>query len=335
MKFATAYLLAGGSINTVREQIWDSTTYPTQAPVMRDLQFVATNWSSPSFDIWEEEQGDHFYDRLVQRRALVTGSIFAKALGDETFSGTLSSAATALTATLSQFWDPARNLILYEYGPVLHNKASYKDTAVILGVLHGYADDGVFGPTDDQVLASAYEISTSFLPLYPIANITIDPASNQPLGIPVGRYPEDVYNGISTSGIGNPWYLCTSALAELFYRAAAQFTLEQQITVTTASLPFWQYFAPQHTYTAGTTYRQNAAFFQMLASLQGWGDAFLRRVKYHTPADGHLREEIDRTTGVPVGAQDLTWSYAALLTASFARAVAMGNFAYVAELANL
>src|SRR5438067_683903 len=33
------------------------------------------------------------------------------------------------------------------------------------------------------------------------------------------RYPEDVYDGVGTS-LGNPWYLATTSMAELFYRAA-------------------------------------------------------------------------------------------------------------------
>lgn len=61
MEFANTYLAAGGSIDVVRENIYNSTMNPGLAPVMKDLLFVASNWSSPSFDLWEEEEGDHFY----------------------------------------------------------------------------------------------------------------------------------------------------------------------------------------------------------------------------------------------------------------------------------
>ena len=44
---------------------------------------------------------------------------------------------SAIGATLSQFWDPNREILLYEYGPVLHDKSSYIDIAVVLGVIHG------------------------------------------------------------------------------------------------------------------------------------------------------------------------------------------------------
>ncbi|OZJ02834.1 hypothetical protein BZG36_04351 [Bifiguratus adelaidae] len=336
MNFANAYMKSGGSKQTVISQIWDSNTYPTSAPVLRDLLFVANNWSSPSFDLWEEESSDHFYTRMVQRRALIMGSQFAQQMGNQSVSSTLSAAANALTQTLSQFWDPMRNLILYEYGPILRGKSSFKDAAVLLGVLHGYANDHVYSYTDDKVLASAFELATSFLDIYPIANITQD-QSGLTLGIPIGRYPEDTYNGVETTGAGNPWYLCTTTLAELFYRAAYTYTTEEkQITVTNASLPFWNYFAPQAKYTAGATYRHNNKQFPlMIASLTGWGDAFMRRVKYHVNSTDHLTEEYNRDTGAPTGATDLTWSYAALLTAAFARAQLLGSKKYVETLATV
>lgn len=185
IEFATDYLSKGGNMTIVRQKIYDSATYPAQAPVLKDLLFVASNWSSPSYDLWEEEESHHFYTRLVQRRALVQGAAFATKLGDTSTSSTLSTAANALTATLSQFWDVNRDLILYEYGPVLHGKTSFKDVAVVLAIIHGYAGDGVYGYTNDEVLASAYQIATSFLDVFLIANTTTD-SSGQVLGIPIG-----------------------------------------------------------------------------------------------------------------------------------------------------
>lgn len=72
MEFANDYLASGGNISTINQKIYDSATFPASAPVMKDLLFVASNWSSPSYDLWEEEESDHFYTRMVQRRALVS-----------------------------------------------------------------------------------------------------------------------------------------------------------------------------------------------------------------------------------------------------------------------
>ena len=53
MEFANDYLANGGSIDTVKSKIYDSTTFPASAPVQKDLLFVASNWTSSSFDLWE------------------------------------------------------------------------------------------------------------------------------------------------------------------------------------------------------------------------------------------------------------------------------------------
>ncbi|KAK4541511.1 hypothetical protein LTR36_007957 [Oleoguttula mirabilis] len=336
MEFANSYLSNNGALSTVKQKIYDSATFPSTAPVMKDLLFVASNWSSPSFDLWEEEESDHFYTRMVQRRALVMGSSFATQMGDANTSATLTAAATALTATLSQFWDPNREILLYEYGPVLNNKASYLDIAVVLGVIHGYAGDGVYGYTNDEVLSTALRIATSFIDVYPIANTTTDSASLV-LGIPIGRYPEDVYNGTGTlTNGGNPWYLCTAAMSQFMYSASTTYGDAGSISITNVSKPFFDYFAPEAGLKVGQTYSYGSQKYnQAVSSLNGWGDAFMRTIKYYTPSDGHLSEEFNRNTGVPQGAADLTWSYASVLTAAFARAELRGQTAYAKNLANL
>lgn len=304
--------------------------------MQKDLLFVASNWSSPSFDLWEEEESDHFYTRMVQRRALVQGAAFATKIGDSSTASTLTSAANALSATLDQFWDPNRHILLYEYGPVLKDKSSYLDISVVLGVIHGYAGDGVYGYTNDQVLSTALRIATSFIDVYPIANTTKD-SSGQVLGIPIGRYPEDVYTGTGTApNGGNPWYLCTAAMAQFLYSVSTEFADHGSITVTNTSKPFFDYFAPTAKVSVGQTYGYGSQKYnQAVNGLNGWGDAFMRTVKYYTPADGRLSEEYNRNSGVPTGAADLTWSYASILTASFARAELRGQKSFVKNLANL
>lgn len=305
MEFANTYLDNGGQIAQIRQRVYQSNLYPDQAPLRKDLLFVAQNWTSPSFDLWEEEESTHFYTRLVQHRAMRMGSTFANRLGDPYTARTLTAAANRFQASLSIFYNERRNLILYEYGPVLRGKSSFKDCAVQLATIHGYNGDGVYAFSSDQILATTWQLVTSFLPIYPIANIHTD-AQGRTLGIPVGRYPEDEYDGGGTSR-GNMWYLCTSTIAENLYRASMEFQSAGQITVSNSSLPFWKYFSPQNEYQVGRQYRSNTAQFQqMISSLQGWGDAFMRRIRYHTPQNGHLSEEVDRASGQAVGAIDLT-----------------------------
>jgi glucoamylase len=51
----------------------------------------------------------------------------------------------------------------------------------------------------------------------------------------------------------------------------------------------------------------------------------MRTVRDLTPADGHFAEQVDRTTGAPASARDLTWSYAAFVAAAGSRAAALGR----------
>lgn len=321
----------------VLENIYDSTTYPSTAPVQKDLLFVASNWSSPSFDLWEEEESDHFYTRMVQRRALTLGAQFATKMNDTATASTLSSAAGKLNTTFAQFWSPGRQILLYEYGPVLRGKSSFLDVAVVLGLIHGYAGDGVYNYVNDQVQSTVVRLATSFIDQYPIFNHTQKDSSGQVLGIPIGRYPEDVYNGTGTeTNGGNPWYLATAALAQYMWTASAEYSQLGSVTVTNTSKPFFDYFAPEAGVSVGQSYSSSEAQFQSVVnSLNGWGDAFIRTVKYYAPTSGHLAEEYHRNTGVPQGCPDLTWSYASILTAAIQRAVTKGDTNYLKSLANL
>ena len=52
------------------------------------------------------------------------------------------------------------------------------------------------------------------------------------------------------------------------------------------------------------------------AGLRARGDAFMATVRHFTPPDGHFSEQFDRTSGAPASARDLTWSYAAFISAA-------------------
>ena len=46
------------------------------------------------------------------------------------------------------------------------------------------------------------------------------------------------------------------------------------------------------------------------------GDGYMTTVRDLIPADGHMAEQVDRNTGAPASARDLTWSYAAFVEAA-------------------
>lgn len=102
------------------------------------------------------------------------------------------------------------------------------------------------------------------------------------LGTAIGRYPEDHYYG------GNPWFLTTLAFAEYYFEVGLEH-LKQG--------------------------REDRAR-EFLAK----GDKFLYRVRTHMDQrNGSMSEQMRRDNGYMVSARDLTWSYAAWLTAAWSR----------------
>lgn len=142
--------------------VYDSGEFPASAPVQKEILFVARNWSSPSRDLWEETYASgQFYDCMVQRKALVLRTAFPERTGDKSTVQILKDAEAELTKTLKKFRDPLRGILVYEDGPVHNNQYAYLDTAIILGVIHGYAGDGVFSYSSEFVQATAVRLSTT------------------------------------------------------------------------------------------------------------------------------------------------------------------------------
>ena len=196
----------------------DSNLYEAQIParsvIKRDLEYISHHWRRPGFDLWEEVEGDHFYTRMVQRRALVEGAVFAREMHDYGAAAWYAEQASQLSVAIQNHFDSARGLII----PTLNRtgghdyKNSDLDVAVILGALHGFTGDGFLEYSDPRLALYAEKLVKAFQEIYPV-NFN---ASH--LGAAIGRYPEDRYSGTSSVG-GNPWVLATLALAELHYRS--------------------------------------------------------------------------------------------------------------------
>lgn len=169
-----------------------------------------------------------------------------------------------------------------------------KDGAVI----HAFSSfPGKYSWTDSKVAATIKTYIQAFCNEYPINQQ--DNKANEP-GILIGRYPGDSYAG------GNPWQLLTAVLAELFYQGAASMS-SPNFQLDVASRKEWAgLFKIPETST-------NFEFAE--ASLKA-GDAVMYRLyKYVKNDDGHIAEQISKTTGAQTSAKDLTWSFANILSA--------------------
>lgn len=130
--------------------------------------------------------------------------------------------------------------------------------------------------------------------------------------VAVGRYPEDVYYN------GNPWYLCTLAAAEQLYDALIVWKAQGSITITSTSLAF---FRDLYASAAVGTYASSSSTYTTIVSaVTAYAEGYLNVVATRAASNGSLSEQFDKATGTPLSAYDLTWSYAAFLSAAARRA---------------
>ena len=91
------------------------------------------------------------------------------------------------------------------------------------------------------------------------------------------------------------------------------------ITVTDTSLAFFQDLVPG---VAKGAYASRIAYLfeTLLTAVAAYADGFVNIVATYAAPNGSLSEQFSRDDGHPLSARDLTWSYAAFLTAAARRA---------------
>ncbi|MGZ3689248.1 MAG: glycoside hydrolase family 15 protein, partial [Bdellovibrionota bacterium] len=104
----------------------------------------------------------------------------------------------------------------------------------------------------------------------------------------------------------------------LYFKCASNWEAQGAIPITAASARF---FARIGTVVkpGETLYTGDPRFNAVIHSLRDTGDGYLRRVRYHSAANGSMSEQFNRDTGFMQSAIELTWSYVSLLTANWAR----------------
>jgi glucoamylase len=287
-------------------------------PLMKDLAYTAANWRKPSFEIWEEVKGSHFYTYMVQRRAMLDGAALALRLKDTASAKHYKQVAATIEKEIEKFWSPSKGYITVTSHRVggIDYKKSELDSQVVLAALHAGRDDGFYTPGSDKILATWYSLVKAFAKLYP------DNVKHKSLAPAIGRYPEDRYNGFDApANGGNGWMLITTGMAECLYRARVNWRHAGGVDVTAHNVAFLRYITDgKAKFAVGEKVRPGKKFDAVLKALVAHGDSFLARVRLHTEKDGmHLSEQWNRNTGKQQGAEDLTWSYTSFVTAYRAR----------------
>ncbi|KAJ5369544.1 hypothetical protein N7509_014156 [Penicillium cosmopolitanum] len=289
------WLIANGYTSTATDIVW---------PIVRnDLSYVAQNWNSSGYDLWEEVNGESFFTTAVQHRALVEGSKFASQVGSSC--SYCDSQAPQVLCFLQSYWTGSYTLA--NFG----SSRTGKDANTLLGSIHTFdpeagCDDSTFQPCSARALANHKVVTDSFRSIY-----TINSGKSAGQAVAVGRYPEDSYYN------GNPWYLCTMAAAEQLYDALYQWNKAGSLTISSVSLSF---FTDLYSSAATGTYSSSStAYSSIVSAVKTYADGYMSIAEQYAYTNGSMSEQFLRADGTPASARDLTWSYAALLTANMRR----------------
>jgi len=269
-----------------------------------NLNFLAGAYQGQTFNLWEEEDGYSFFARSAQLRCLA--AIAANSVGIAVPSW-LPAALTWLASALDGHWNGEC------YQSVLPVPSDYRapyDPNIDIVQAAIYGAESV---TDPRLLATAAALRAQWSDpsskyLYPIN--TDDAARG--LGPMLGRYPGDVYDGDTDARAGDhPWALCTANFAELYYRLAAKIISSRTVPADSLAEPFL----------AQVGLTPSSAPLDAATALRSAGDAMLQAIIYHSD-HLELSEQFDAVTGFEKSVSNLSWSYAAFLSAVRARAAA-------------
>ena len=270
----------------VRDVTFDPALAASVAKLLRaDIAFTRGRWSIPSFDIWEEEKGHHYYTLRVAAEALEEGAnwLDSQSAGHHEVAGEgndreearlCRADARAILARLDGYWLPDAG---YYRSRVLEghvHSTKELDIALIFAAIHGAGEQTQHSVHDPRMQATLRRLETLFDAEYEINRNR--PAGRGPA---LGRYKGDVYYS------GGAYYFSTLAAAEFCFRAA----LGKQLGPDEA---------------------------------HAWaerGDSYLETVRTFTPPSGALSEQFDQKTGAQTSAKHLAWSYAAFISSAIAR----------------
>lgn len=275
-----------------------------QQVVETDLAFLLGAYQSPTVNLWEEVSGLSFFASSVQLRCV--DALLAMPPGITITTGQieqLEQAQQLLRAQLAGHWQDGLYVSVLD---AADPKPGY-DPNIDIVLASNY---GAVSCTDPQLLATAAQIVTVWADPSSATEYPINAADAQRgFGPLLGRYPSDVYDGDGDiSGVGHPWAMATCAFAQLYYAVAAALQHDPTLLANAQAAPF--FLQAQVDVNAGVAAARSA--------LTSAGDRMLRAVLFHSD-NYQLSEQFDRYTGYEKSVDNLTWSYAAFLSAVRAR----------------
>ena len=281
-------------------QLFAKLDTPTQAVatavIAANLNFLETAYPAETYNLWEEEYGASFFARSVQLKCFQ--AVAANTLGIPIPSW-LNTAMAWLENALGSHWN---GQYYQSVLPVPDDKAPYDPNMdIVMAAIYG-----AIPVTDTKLLGTAALLRSQWADpasqyFYPINGVD----QQRGIGPMLGRYPGDTYDGDTDAQAGDhPWAVSTANLAELYYRLATQITTTGTVPLDDLSASFFSQIGVK----ASTTPPAAAD------ALRNAGDQMLQAIVFHSD-HLELSEQFDATTGYEKSVSNLSWSYAAFLSA--------------------
>lgn len=299
-----------------------------------DAKYILSHWNQKSFDPWEEIFSFHFFNHMVHLYALKLYQHYYPTNPDHK---QIVSTIHTIEAFINKYYVDYNLNLIVETPNLWDQRPSHLDIAVLIASLttHPLTINSTsplnqikmpFDTDNLLVLNVLYKLMQEMKSLYPI-NKNLHAGHNA--AVALGRYPEDIYDGIHTSS-GNPWFLATCQGANILYRLVH--SLHQSHNDLKITLPphnnnnnnnnFWSlFFKQQHlgnTNTLTLPYHSKA-FNETITQILNIADGFIQIIKTHVNDKGEMSEQFNKDNGFLTGASNLTWSYVEFINAINAR----------------
>ena len=180
--------------------------------IIKDLNYLLSNYRKVSFDIWEEKKGWHFYTRMVQAKFLKEALRFKKLFGDEMDTELVTNAYQGLLSDLKDHINGETIISSFdEKGKII----KYEDAANLLAFCHINYDEEILKTVPlEYVNHTCDGLIQAFRKKYKDDEMNL-----------IGRYIDDKYYD------GHIWILCSLALGQIYIE------LYQRRNVTKYSSP--------------------------------------------------------------------------------------------------
>jgi glucoamylase len=179
--------------------------------VCADLAFTSRHWHEPSFDIWEEEQGLHYYTLCVSAAALEAGADWLERRGDWDAAQFHRAQGHAIRRTLDGFWLPEAGYFRSRILSSENRSPKELDISSVLAAIHAAGEGIAHTVRDPRMQSTLARLEQLFDAAYPINHQRSERAAPA-----MGRYAGDVYFS------GGAYYFSTLGAAEFCFRAAVQ-----------------------------------------------------------------------------------------------------------------